>query len=172
MSRNDGSTRLSCRALTTMFCAFILDHQKHEKDNMKSASKKFTAVVATLSTLALSVRAAPTAYADDYCITNGAQAAHGCGYPSMETCREASSGIGGICARNPWSAGPSNALDYQPKRAHSRAKHRLEKKSSGSDIPAHMMSASFRNRLKCCIGAKGLSRIKQTCSIIGLSNRV
>lgn len=98
---------------------------------MKSTSKTFTAVVATLSTFALSMMAAPTAHADDYCITNGAQAAHGCGYPSLETCRAASSGIGGICARNPSSTGPSNALDYQPNHAHSRAKHRLEKKSSG-----------------------------------------
>ena len=99
---------------------------------MKPTSKNFTAVlVATLSTFALSVMAAPTAQADDYCITNGAQAAHGCGYPSLEMCREASSGIGGICTRNPWSMGPSDALDYQPKQAPSRAKHRHEKKSSG-----------------------------------------
>ena len=43
---------------------------------------------------------APAAKADDYCITNGAQAAHGCGYPTMEACRQAANGgIGGSCSQ-------------------------------------------------------------------------
>jgi Protein of unknown function (DUF3551) len=71
------------------------DPEKQEKRNMiKPASKNFIASAAALFTLALFVTTAPTARADDYCITNGAHAAHGCGYPSMEMCQAASSGIG------------------------------------------------------------------------------
>ena len=65
---------------------------------MKPTSKTFAASFATLLTSAVFMMTAPAVHADDYCITNGAQAAHGCGYPSMETCRAASAGIGGTCA--------------------------------------------------------------------------
>jgi len=87
---------------------------------------------------------APTAQADDYCITNGAQTAHGCGYPTMETCRAASAGIGGSCSLNSSSKSSSDAknadaknasdaknsrdaLAYQPKQPHSRSELRSRK---------------------------------------------
>jgi len=114
---------------------------------MKPTSKKFTASAATLFTFALLVMTAPTARADDYCITNGAQAAHGCGYPSMETCRAASAGIGGSCslssssksssdaknaAKNASDAkNSSDALAYQPKQPHSRSELRSRKAPAG-----------------------------------------
>ena len=66
---------------------------------MKPASKNFAASAAALFTFALFVMTAPTARADDYCITNGAQVANGCGYPTMEACQARSSGIG-ECARS------------------------------------------------------------------------
>ena len=98
---------------------------------MKSTSKTFTASAATLFALAFFVMSAPTARADDYCITNGAQTAHGCGYPSMETCRAASAGIGGTCTAVLSSKTPSDALGYQPKQSPSRSELRLKKESTG-----------------------------------------
>src|SRR5512142_3385038 len=89
------------------------------KDNMTSTSKTFVASAATLFASAFLVMTAPAARADDYCITNGAQAAHGCGYPTMEACRAAADGIGGVCAQSS-GAKTSDALAYQPK----QTKHR------------------------------------------------
>ncbi len=78
---------------------------------MKLASKMSVAAAATLFTTVFFVMTGPAAYADDYCITNGAQTAHGCGYPSMEMCRAASAGIGGTCslAAGSSTANPNNA---------------------------------------------------------------
>ncbi len=78
---------------------------------MKSTSLKLTTASAALFTSLFFVMSAPAAYADDYCITNGAQTAHGCGYPSMETCRAASAGIGGTCslAAGSSTTNPNNA---------------------------------------------------------------
>ena len=77
---------------------------------MKTTSK-LTIASAALFTSLFFVMSAPSAYADDYCITNGAQSAHGCGYPSMETCRAASAGIGGSCSLAAGSStkSPNNA---------------------------------------------------------------
>jgi hypothetical protein len=97
------------------------------KDKMKLASKKVSASVATLFTFVFFVMTASTAHAEDYCITNGSQAAHGCGYPTLETCQAASSGIGGICAAAPSSRNPGDALAYQPKQSHSRRELHLGK---------------------------------------------
>jgi hypothetical protein len=94
---------------------------------MKPTSKTFTASAATLFTLAFFVMIAPTAQADDYCITNGAQAAHGCGYPSMEACRAASAGIGGSCSLGSSSKNSSDALAFQAKQPHSRSELRARK---------------------------------------------
>jgi hypothetical protein len=98
---------------------------------MKATSKNFTATAAALFTSAFFVMSAPTAQAEDYCITNGAQAAHGCGYPTMETCRAASSGIGGTCSLSPSSKSSSDAMAYQPKQPRSRNEIRLRKERSG-----------------------------------------
>jgi len=88
---------------------------------MKPTSKTFTASAATLFTFAFFAMTGPTVHADEYCITGGAQVAHGCGYPSMETCKAASAGIGGTCAAVSSSKNPSDALGYQPKQTHSRS---------------------------------------------------
>jgi len=98
---------------------------------MKPISKMIVVSAAALSTFALFVIAEPAAYADDYCITNGAQAAHGCGYPNMEACQAASSGIGGICMAKPSSGTSSNALAYQPKQPHLRSERHTTKKPAG-----------------------------------------
>jgi uncharacterized protein DUF3551 len=91
---------------------------------MKSTSWKLTTASAALFTSLFFVMSAPAAYADDYCITNGAQTAHGCGYPSMETCRAASAGIGGTCslAAGSSTSSPNNAnAQVQSKRQSRRA---------------------------------------------------
>jgi len=98
---------------------------------MKPISKTIAVSAAALSTFALFAIAAPAVYADDYCITNGAQAAHGCGYPNMEACRAASSGIGGMCSAAASSKTPSNALAYHPKQPHSKSERHPAKRPSG-----------------------------------------
>ena len=98
---------------------------------MKLSSKTFTASAAALFASAFFVMTAPAVHADDYCITNGAQTAHGCGYPSMETCRAASAGIGGVCAAAASSKDPGDALGYQPGQPHSRGALRLRKQPAG-----------------------------------------
>ncbi|WP_245312529.1 DUF3551 domain-containing protein [Bradyrhizobium macuxiense] len=87
---------------------------------MKLTSKNFAIPAAALFACGLFVMAAPAARADDYCITNGAQAAHGCGYPTMEACQAASSGIGGSCSHNGSAKSASDSLAFQPKQKHSR----------------------------------------------------
>jgi hypothetical protein len=98
---------------------------------MKPTSKNFTASAAALFTSAFFVMSAPAAQAEDYCITNGAQAAHGCGYPSMEMCRAASSGIGGMCSPSASSKSSSDAMAYQPKQPRSRSELRPRKERTG-----------------------------------------
>jgi len=105
--------------------------QERKEEKMKPTSKAFTASAATLFTFAVLLMTAPAVQAEDYCITNGAQAAHGCGYPSMETCRAASAGIGGTCTTAASSKNPSEALGYQPKQPHSRNELRLSKEPTG-----------------------------------------
>ncbi|MBR0700933.1 DUF3551 domain-containing protein [Bradyrhizobium sp. 62B] len=83
---------------------------------MTSVSKTFAVSAATLFASAFLVLTAPAAKAEDYCITNGAQAAHGCGYPTMEACRAAAGGIGGVCAQS-GGAKTNDALAFQPKQA-------------------------------------------------------
>jgi hypothetical protein len=91
---------------------------------MTSISKTFVASAATLFASAFLVVTAPAAQAEDYCITNGAQAAHGCGYPTMEACRAAAGGIGGTCAQSGGAKTPNDAFAQQPTRTHSRTKLR------------------------------------------------
>jgi hypothetical protein len=85
---------------------------------MKSTSK-IAASGAALFAFALMMTAAPAARADDFCITNGAQAAHGCGYPSMEMCQMAANGMGGTCApahsASTSTRNPNDALAQAPK---------------------------------------------------------
>ena len=86
---------------------------------MTPTSRTFAASAATLFMFALFAMTAPAAQADDYCITNGAQTAHGCGYPNMEACRAASAGIGGTCSLASSSKDSSDSL-AQAKQSHSR----------------------------------------------------
>jgi len=111
--------------------AFLLWDLNRKKTEMTLTSKKVAATAATLFTFALFVMTASTAQADDYCITNGAQTAHGCGYQTMEACRAASSGIGGSCALNPSSKNPSDALGYQQKQPNSRIELHARKQPTG-----------------------------------------
>ncbi len=90
---------------------------------MTSTSKTFVASAATLFASAFLVMTAPAARADDFCIINGAQAAHGCGYPTMEACRAAAGGIGGMCSQS-GAKSTNEALAFQPKQTHSRSKVR------------------------------------------------
>ncbi|MEZ2143767.1 MULTISPECIES: DUF3551 domain-containing protein [Bradyrhizobium] len=91
---------------------------------MTSTSKTFVASAATLFASAFLMMTAPAARADDFCITNGAQAAHGCGYPTMEACRAAAGGIGGTCSQSGGAKTSNDALAYQPKQTRSRSKLR------------------------------------------------
>jgi hypothetical protein len=103
---------------------------------MKSTSK-IAASGAALFAFALMMTAAPAARADDFCITSGAQAAHGCGYPTMETCQMAANGIGGTCTQSHSAStksandalaqsrkNPNDALAYQPKQPRAHAQRR------------------------------------------------
>jgi Protein of unknown function (DUF3551) len=108
------------------------DLQKLKEEKMKSTSTKLTASAATLFTTLFFVMTAPTAHADDYCITGGAQAAHGCGYPTMEACQAASAGIGGTCGRAGTSNTPANAMGYQQKKPHSKRASSQEKTNQTS----------------------------------------
>lgn len=90
---------------------------------MTSTSKTFVASAATLFASAFLVMTAPAARADDFCITNGAQAAHGCGFPTMEACRAAAGGIGGTCSQS-GAKSANDSFAYQPKRTPSRTKLR------------------------------------------------
>ncbi|HKU05969.1 MAG TPA: DUF3551 domain-containing protein [Bradyrhizobium sp.] len=94
---------------------------------MIRTSEKLGASAVALLASAFLVMTAPTARADDYCITNGAQAAHGCGYPTMEACRAASAGIGGMCSLSASSRSASDAMAYVPKQPHARGKLRSGK---------------------------------------------
>lgn len=84
---------------------------------MTPISKTFVASAAALFASAFLAMTAPAAQAEDFCITNGAQAAHGCGYPTMEACRAASSGIGGSCSQSGGARTTNDALAYQPRQA-------------------------------------------------------
>ena len=97
---------------------------KLDKDTMTPTSKTFVASAATLFASAFLMMTAPAAQAEDYCITNGAQAAHGCGYPTMEACRAAAGGIGGTCSQSGGTKTSNDALAYQPKHAKPRARLR------------------------------------------------
>src|SRR3569833_2684436 len=77
-------------------------------------SKTFAVSAATLFASAFLVLTAPTAKAEDYCITNGAQAAHGCGYPTMEACRAAAGGIGGSSSQSGGAQTSTDAQAFQP----------------------------------------------------------
>jgi hypothetical protein len=89
---------------------------------MKATSMKLTLTAAAVTSLFF-VMSAPSAYADDYCITGGAQAGHGCGYPSMETCRSAAAGISGTCslAAGSSTTNPTNANAMVQTKRHPRA---------------------------------------------------
>lgn len=84
---------------------------------MTSISKTFVASAAALFASAFLATTAPAAQAEDYCITNGAHAAHGCGYPTMEACRQAAGGIGGTCSQSGGAKSTNDALAFQPKQA-------------------------------------------------------
>ena len=99
---------------------------------MKLTLKTLAASAATVSALAFFVMAAPAAHADDYCITNGAQAAHGCGYPSMETCRAAAAGIGGTCSASASSKSSNDALNYQAKQPNAKSAPRRRNEPAGN----------------------------------------
>lgn len=118
-------------AAFALACGRFPAYGNRRNNRMKPPSKKFNASAATLFTCVFFLMTASTAHADDYCITNGSQAAHGCGYPTMEACRAASSGIGGICAATPSFKSPSDALAYQPKQPYSRRELRPRKEPTG-----------------------------------------
>ncbi|MBR0958893.1 DUF3551 domain-containing protein [Bradyrhizobium japonicum] len=91
---------------------------------MTSISRTFVASAATLFASAFLMMTAPAAKADDFCITNGAQAAHGCGYPTMEACRQAAGGIGGTCSQVGGAKTNTDAFAFQPKQTQPRGKLR------------------------------------------------
>lgn len=90
---------------------------------MTSTSKTLVASAATLFASAFLMMTAPAAKADDFCISNGAQAAHGCGYPTMEACKAAAAGIGGSCSQS-GAKSSNDALAFQPKQQQTRTKLR------------------------------------------------
>jgi hypothetical protein len=112
--------------LRNLLQAFLLGLQKKKEEKMKPTWKTFAASAATALTFACFLVTAPSARADDYCITNGAQTAHGCGYPTMEACRAASAGTGGICSQSASSTTPNNAM-AQASHPHVRHKHHKKK---------------------------------------------
>ena len=92
---------------------------------MKLTVGKISVSAAALLAFTFVAAATSGARADDFCIVNGAQTAHGCGYSSMEECRAAAAGIGGMCSQSASSQSepskdPSDALAYHRKFAHHR----------------------------------------------------
>lgn len=85
-------------------------------------SIKLATASAALFTSLFFVMSAPSAHADDYCITSGAQAGHGCGYPSMDACRAAAAGISGTCslAAGSSTTSPNNANALAQSNRHPR----------------------------------------------------
>lgn len=125
---NPGSSTSARHRALGFSCGRLLRELKAHKGRkkMKRNSTTFAASAAALFTFALVAVTAPSARADDYCITNGAQAAHGCGYPTMEACQAASAGIGGMCSPGSSSKSQSsNAFAFEPRQTHSHgALHR------------------------------------------------
>jgi hypothetical protein len=117
-------SRTSARSALRNLLGAITPLQKKKEEEMKPTSKMFTASAASLFTFVCFVMTAPVAHAEEYCITGGAQAAHGCGYPNMEACQAASRGIGGSCSVDPASKtaskNPSDAMG-QAKQTRARA---------------------------------------------------
>jgi hypothetical protein len=99
---------------------------------MKSASKKVTALAVTLFVFAFLVMTVPSVHAGEYCSNDSGGADAGCNYSSMEQCLTTTSGIGGICARDPFYKNPNNALAYQPKQRRSRSELRPKKEPAGN----------------------------------------
>jgi hypothetical protein len=102
--------------------AGIPANKTERRKYMKLASSKLTASAASLFAFGLIAMATTSAQADDYCITNGAQAAHGCGYQTMEACRAAASGIGGTCSQSSSSKTSGDAMAFQPHQSQARSR--------------------------------------------------
>lgn len=109
----------ACVACRGCFCGTLSRKRHHDIDFEDDRSFRCDAVCVCVLVLT-----APAAKADDFCITNGAQAAHGCGYPTMEACRQAAGGIGGMCSQSGGSKTSNDALAFQPKQTQSRGKLR------------------------------------------------
>jgi hypothetical protein len=77
--------------------------------------------------------ASSSANAADYCITNGAQAADGCGFPTMAAYRAASAGIGGACSPNGVSGAnnPRASMSFHPNQSQSQVRRRARPVLSG-----------------------------------------
>ncbi len=115
-----------------LFAGITFDRTQQKEEKMKPTSKTFTVSTAALLASAFFVMTAPAANAEDYCITNGAQTAHGCGYPTMEACRAASAGMGGYCQSALAPAKANDALAYQPKQSRSQRRLPLREQSGGN----------------------------------------
>jgi hypothetical protein len=87
---------------------------------MKTLSKMMTASAAVFGTLAFMAMAAPAAQAGEFCMTNSS-GMRGCGYASLQQCKDSAHGINGSCDRDPFYNNPTNALAYQAKPAHARS---------------------------------------------------
>jgi hypothetical protein len=95
-----------------------LDLQEPKEEKMTLTSKTFSASAAALFAFAFLAMTAPAAKADDFCIINGAQTAHGCGYPTMAACQAASAGMGGMCSPSASNKNPNDAQAKQQTRTH------------------------------------------------------
>src|SRR5664279_301978 len=101
---------------------------------MKQVLKLTTAPAAALAVLAFAAMTAPAAAASpksasqvDYCRTDVTAGTLGCGYASLEQCQAMSSGRGGSCSPNPFSANASsNAYAYQPKTMNPKARSKTQ----------------------------------------------
>jgi Protein of unknown function (DUF3551) len=109
--------------------------RKKRQTKMRPNSKKIAASAATLFTSVFFMMTAPAVHADEYCITNGAQAAHGCGFSSFEQCQASSAGVGGMCMRVPSAQSSGDALAYAPK--HPNTRSRLRSSSTPKAPPAN-----------------------------------
>ena len=101
--------------------------QTSEKE-MKQHLKMTTAFAAALFALAFVAITMPSANAEDFCRTDSS-GMRGCGFASLQLCKDMASGRGGTCAPNPFPAQASIGNAYasmrqtHPKRAlHHHAK--------------------------------------------------
>jgi hypothetical protein len=133
LSFANAGRELRCYFFVLMARRWLLSHlnrgteAKDRDNNMKQFLKTTVAPVTALFALAFVAMATPAAASPhEFCRTDTSGMLN-CGYSTLAQCRAASSGISGVCSRDPFFADtstraiPGNAYAYQPKSLHAKS---------------------------------------------------